>query len=175
MIIYTETVGFICITLICAYTWIYDSIPLWQLVLLHIIGFFYHSFQIPCVIAIAQEITSSEDYKKVSSLLEIQSQTSSLAGAGLAILALTYFKIQHILLFDALSFLICILMMMVLRYQPNKRNSIKTSNYISFLLPELPNSKKSVASNVSSSASVVRVVGSNNCFSRSHQYFFNTG
>ncbi|KMP71030.1 hypothetical protein TU62_29570 [Bacillus cereus] len=128
IIIYTETVGFICISLICFYTWIYDYIPLWQLVLLHVIGFFYHSFQIPCIIAIAQEITSSEDYKKVSSLLEIQSQTSSLAGAGLAMLALTYLKIQHILLFDALTFFICIVMMMLLHYQPKKRNSIKNNS-----------------------------------------------
>ncbi|SFJ45295.1 MFS transporter [Thermoflavimicrobium dichotomicum] len=109
------------------YSFLTGDISIWQLIVLEIVGTLYWSLIFPGIFAFAHEIFHPDQYKKLNSLLEIQSQTASLLSAGFASLMITKVHISTILFIDTMTYVLGFLLILSIRYIPQIKNKAPQS------------------------------------------------
>ncbi|MCH2023193.1 MAG: MFS transporter [Saprospiraceae bacterium] len=105
--------------------------------------FFNYNLHYPCFYAFMQEITEKENYNKIASYIEVQSQlASAFAGAGAALLigggiSLSYFNIEvepwtlsEIFALDACTYFIAFFIIFVIRYVPLANRTVEAGSVL---------------------------------------------
>lgn len=89
----------------------------WQLVTLYFTGMLYYTLHFPARFAFVQQIFEKKYYQQLVGLMEIQGQTASMLAGGLASVMLVYVPFYVILLCDAGTYLLSLILQSTLPYQ----------------------------------------------------------
>ncbi len=143
--------GSIILGSVAAYGFMTGHLPSWLVLLVFGSTMFIYSIYFPALYAFGQEITERENYGKMNSRLEIQSQSiSMLAGAVGAILLagthnkhinllgiefslgfdITRWELWQIFLLDASTYLLSIGLIILIRYAPAEENKIEGGSVV---------------------------------------------
>lgn len=89
----------------------------WQLVTTFFFGWLYYTLHYPAKFAFVQQIFDRSQYQALTSMMEVQGQIASMAAGGLASLLIGKVDLSTILLIDASSYLVGLLLMSTIPYQ----------------------------------------------------------
>ncbi|ASS76792.1 hypothetical protein CIG75_18820 [Tumebacillus algifaecis] len=101
----------------------------WQLVAIHFGGSLYYSIYFPTKFALIQEIFDKEHFRSLNSVLEVQNQFATMVSGGLASLVIDKIFLSHLLVVDAITYLIGTVLILLLPYQaqPKEKDRAKKS------------------------------------------------
>ncbi|WP_372370644.1 MFS transporter [Candidatus Uabimicrobium sp. HlEnr_7] len=95
----------------------------------YILGQIVYNFQFPTLLAVIQEIFPQEMYERVNGLMEVQSQFAMVAAGGVAGILLDKVSLKTVLIIDASTYLLSIVIFACLQYQ--KQQTAKKSPHSS--------------------------------------------
>ncbi|QQS30434.1 MAG: MFS transporter [Sphingobacteriales bacterium] len=119
--------------------YIWGSLPVPLVALVFLTTFFNYNIHYPALYAFAQEISSRQDYSRITSYLEIQGQFTNALAGGLAALLLTgipqgdynfagytlyipftikKWSLHQVFLLDGLTYLVSFLLILTIKYTP---------------------------------------------------------
>jgi MFS family permease len=108
-----------------------DSLTIWQLVILQVVGSLYWNFVFPGIFAFVHEIFQPDQYQKLNSVLEVQNQVASMLSAGIAGLIMTHIHVSTILFIDAMTYLIGFFLFLAIPYtKQNQKNRNQKVHYL---------------------------------------------
>ncbi|MDP5275931.1 MFS transporter [Chengkuizengella axinellae] len=119
----SEMVGFIIISLFAIIGFINGSYATWHLVVLFASGMLYYSLFYPTMFAMNQEIFEPKQYKSLNGMMEIQGQLSAVVTGGIASLLIDVIDFQWILLIDAITYVIAFFILCTIPYTKTKQTT----------------------------------------------------
>lgn len=123
----------------CYYT---QTVPIFILGLLFSCTFFIFNIHYPTLYAFAQELVEQKDYGRITSYIEVQGQTTSVISGGIAAILLSggvynigfqtievsKWSMSQILLLDGFTYLTCIFIILLIKYESTVRRKIEEQN-----------------------------------------------
>lgn len=95
----------------------------WQLVTVYFCGMFYYTLHFPAKFAFIQQIFDRAHYQSLTSLMEVQGQTASMLAGGLASMLIDHVSLTTILLIDASTYLISLVLQSSIPYEPTHQTA----------------------------------------------------
>lgn len=89
----------------------------WQLVVTFFCGWLYYTLHYPAKFAFVQQIFDRSQYQALTSVMEVQGQVASMAAGGIASLLIGRVELSTILLVDASSYLVGLVLMGTIPYE----------------------------------------------------------
>jgi len=117
MLLWGEVFGFgatLTMALVALFT---GRVETWQLVTTFFFGWLYYTLHYPAKFAFVQQIFDRSQYQALTSMMEVQGQVASMAAGGLASLLIGKVDLSSILLLDASSYLVGLLLISTIPYQ----------------------------------------------------------
>lgn len=143
--VWMNATGFLSQGLIALYGFVSGVPPIWMVATSFALTIFIFNIHYPAIYAFAQEITVSNNYGKVNSMLEVQGQTTSMLAGGFAALLLAGspglpvsiqellpfsmrpWGIHEVIALDAATYLLAFLIVLAIRYEAITKREIDTS------------------------------------------------
>lgn len=98
----------------------------WQLIVLFISGTLYFTFNFPTKFAFNQEIFDRSQYKSLNSIIEIQSQASSMVSGGIASMLIEKIDLAVLLMLNGVTFFLAFLVITFIPYQQKNKSNIRS-------------------------------------------------
>lgn len=112
-----EVSGFLIVFIFSLWGFLGGHYETWQLMVLFLSGTFYFTLNFPFKFAFNQEIFEPSHYKTLNSVIEIQTQASSMLSGGIASLLIEKIDLSMLLLLNAIAYLLAFLLIWFVPYQ----------------------------------------------------------
>ncbi|NDI34079.1 MFS transporter [Chengkuizengella sediminis] len=120
LLLCSEMIGFIIISLFVIVGFINGSYTTWHLVILFSSGMLYDSVFYPTLFAMNQEIFDRSQYKVLNGMMEIQGQLSAVVAGGIASILIGKIELHWILIMDAITYAVAFLILSTIPYIKTK-------------------------------------------------------
>ncbi|MFD2172267.1 MFS transporter [Tumebacillus lipolyticus] len=119
-LIFAEILGFSTVLIFALWGYLTGQFETWQLIGIHFGGSLYYSIYFPTKFAFIQELFDPEHYRSLNSMIEVQNQFATMISGGLASLFIEKVFLSHMLVLDALTYLIGMVLIILVPYQAKK-------------------------------------------------------
>ncbi|MBJ6362186.1 MFS transporter [Paenibacillus sp. GCM10012307] len=102
---------------------IYGSIPFSLLAVQSVLSTIYYSLQFPALMAFTQEIFNKDEFRKINSAIEVQSQAAAFISAGLVGVLIMTLNVVTILMLDMVSSVMAIIWFLFIPYKLKDKDS----------------------------------------------------
>lgn len=122
-LLFAEYMGLTTVLVFALWGYLTGRFETWQLIAIHFGGSLYYSIYFPTKFAFIQEIFDKGQYRSLNSVLEVQNQFATMISGGLASLVIDKVFLSHLLVVDALTYLIGAVLIFLVPYQPQRKDN----------------------------------------------------